>query len=392
MKPRDVVKGVSYVGAVDWDRRLFDSLVPIPNGTSYNSFLISGSEKTALVDTVDPTHCHVLIEYLKDVPSIDYIISHHAEQDHSGSIPVVLAKYPNAKVLTTQKGKGILASHLGIPEDKMTAMEDGATISLGGKTIEFMHTQWVHWPETMSTYLVEDKILFSCDLFGSHLAVSGLYETDSSKVLDAAKRYFAEVMMPFRTHIKKHIERFESRDIALIAPSHGPLHRNAADIMNAHKDWVSDKLSNTVVIPFTSMHGSTQAMADYLTESLSKKNIQVERYNLSVTDTGRFIISLVDAATMVIGSPAILTGAHPQVIAAAYLANALKPRLKYASVIGSFAWGSKTVEDIKAVMTGLKVEWLNPVMIKGALSEDGKIELDRLAGEIHDRHKQAGIA
>jgi len=208
MEARRITEGVYQLGAIDWDRRLFDSLIPLPDGTSYNAYLIEGSEKTALLDTVDPAMADVLFSQLEGVPSIDYIVAHHAEQDHAGAIPDVLVKYPNAMVVTTPKGKGILMSLLlmsllHVAEGRFITVDDGETLPLGGKTLEFIHAPWVHWPETMLTYLREDKILFTCDFFGSHLATTDLYATDEARVYEAAKRYYAEIMMPFRQMIAK---------------------------------------------------------------------------------------------------------------------------------------------------------------------------------------------
>ncbi|MCK4443305.1 MAG: MBL fold metallo-hydrolase, partial [Thermoplasmata archaeon] len=147
----ELTKDIHYVGAVDWDRRLFDSLIPLPEGTSYNSYLIRGGEKTALIDTVDPPKEKELLSNLEKlgVESIDYIISHHAEQDHSGAIPTILKKYPNAKVVTTPKCKSMLMDHLLLSEDDFIEVEDRETLSLGNKTLEFIYAPWVHWPETM---------------------------------------------------------------------------------------------------------------------------------------------------------------------------------------------------------------------------------------------------
>jgi flavorubredoxin len=153
MQPRKIKDNIFSVGAVDWDRRLFDSLIPLPDGTSYNAYLIKGSEKTVLIDSVDPTMQDVLMRQLEGVDNIDFVVSHHTEQDHSGAIPEVLKKYKAASVLATQKGKEMLVDHLCIPEEKITAVDDGQTMSIGGKTLTFIHTPWVHWPETMCTYL-----------------------------------------------------------------------------------------------------------------------------------------------------------------------------------------------------------------------------------------------
>jgi flavorubredoxin len=201
---RQLKTNVYAVGAIDWDRKLFDELIPLPDGTSYNAYLIKGSEKTALIDTVDPTKTYVLIDNLVKggTTKIDYIISHHAEQDHSGSIPEILLLYPEAKVVTNAKCRDMLMDLLHIEEGKFITIEDGQTLSLGDKTLQFVFIPWVHWPETMGTYLKEDKIFFPCDFFGSHLATSSLFVDDQATVYESAKRYYAEIMMPFRGPIK----------------------------------------------------------------------------------------------------------------------------------------------------------------------------------------------
>src|SRR4030042_1404775 len=255
MKPREIKPQIYAVGAGGWDRRLFDSLIPLPDGTSYNSYLIKGSQKTALIDTVDPPMEQVLVRHLDElgITAIDYVIANHAEPDHAGSIPRILAKYPQAKVVVTPKCKDMLIDLLMVPAEKFITVNDKETLSLGNKTLEFLYAPWVHWPETMLTYLKEDKILFPCDLFGSHVATTDLYVTDEGQVYEAAKRYFAEIMMPFRAQIQKHLEMLQGYQIDLIAPSHGPMHKKPEFIMKAYHSWVFDNPGNIVVLTFVSM-------------------------------------------------------------------------------------------------------------------------------------------
>ncbi len=166
MAAREIVPGVFAVGAIDWDRRLFDELIPLPDGTTYNSYLVRGSEKTVLIDTVDPTKTSELITNLESlgVNKIDYLVASHAEQDHSGSIPAVLERFAGVKVVTNQKCRDLLIALLHVPEERFIVIDDGDTLDLGGKTLEFIIAPWVHWPETMLTYLAEDRVLFPCDL------------------------------------------------------------------------------------------------------------------------------------------------------------------------------------------------------------------------------------
>jgi len=390
MKPRELKPNIYWVGAIDWDRRLFDELIPLPDGTSYNAYLIKSSEKTALIDTVDPTKTDVLIDSLNqlNVENIDYVVANHAEQDHSGTLPQMLKLYPNVKVVATPKCKNLLMDLLLIPENKIVTVEDRETLSLGDKTLEFIHAPWVHWPETMLTYLREDRMLFTCDLFGSHLATSDLYVTDEATVYEAAKRYYAEIMMPFRIVIQKNLEKIKDLQIEMIAPSHGPVYDKPEFIIEAYRDWVYTPPKNMVVLPYISMHDSTRKMVEYFVSALVERGINVKQFNLAKTDIGKLAIALVDAATIVIGSPTVLTGPHPNVVYAVYLANALRPKLKFASVIGSYGWGGRIVEHIAGMLSNLKVELLEPVVIRGFPKEDDFKALDRLADEILNKHKE----
>ncbi|MEA3476529.1 MAG: FprA family A-type flavoprotein [Candidatus Cloacimonadota bacterium] len=389
MAVRKVKSEIFSVGAIDWDRRVFDELIPLPDGTSYNSYLINGSEKIVLIDTVDPYKENILIENLQklNVKNIDYIVANHAEQDHSGTIPKILELYPNAKVVTNQKCKNMLIDLLTISEEKFIVINDGDTISLGNKTLKFILAPWVHWPETMLTYLIEDKILFTCDFFGSHLAVSDLFVKDIEKVYESAKRYYAEIMMPFRNNIKKHIEKISNLDIETVAPSHGPIYDKPEFIIDAYKDWISDDVKNEVIIPYVSMHGSVEKMVNYLVNSLIEKGITVKPFNLTKTDIGELAISLVDAATIVIASPTVLVGPHPAIVSATYLANALRPKTKFASIIGSYSWGGRMVEQITGMLSNLKVELLSTVLVKGYPKEEAFKSLEKLADEISEKYK-----
>ncbi len=391
---RQLKANVYTVGAIDWDRRLFDELIPLPDGTSYNAYLIKGSEKTALLDTVDPTKTAILIDNLikSGVGKIDYVVSHHAEQDHSGSIPEILLLYPDAKVVTNAKCRDMLIDLLHIDEGRFITIEDGQTLSLGDKTLQFVFIPWVHWPETMGTYLKEDKIFFPCDFFGSHLATSSLFVDDEGTVYESAKRYYAEIMMPFRGPIKKNLEKIKPLQIEMIAPSHGPVYNKPEFIINAYKEWVSDEVKNEVVLPYISMHESTKKMVEHLVGALIEKGIAVKQFNLAAVDIGKLAMALVDAATIVVGSPTVLIGPHPKVAYACVLANALRPKTKFASIIGSYGWGGKMVEQITGLLSNLKVEILEPVIAKGNPKDSDFTALDNLAGKIAVKHRELKIA
>ncbi len=390
MNARTLRDGISWVGAIDWDRRLFDSLVPLPEGTSYNAYLVKGSDKTVLIDTVDPSMAPRLASHLASVERLDYLVSNHAEQDHSGSIGMVLARYPEAKVLATPKGVKVLHELLRVPEDRMVAVADGERLSLGSRTLQFVHTPWVHWPETMCTYLEEDGVLFSCDLFGSHLASSNLF-ADSAKVFEPAKRYYAEIMMPLRQAVQKAVDKVRVLPMSLIAPSHGPAYDQPEFIINAYASWTSPRLRNVVLIPAVSMHGSTKEMVEHLTGALVDRGVGVERFELPVTDIGKLAISLVDAATVVLGSPTFMGGPHPLAVSAAYLVDLLRPPTKHLSFVGSYSWGTQIAQSLPSLLPHLKVEVIPPVLSRGFPTDADRVALDELADRIATKHKELDI-
>lgn len=390
MEKRRIKENIYEIGAIDWERTLFDALVPLPNGTSYNSYFIRGSEKQAIIDTVDPSLSHVLLDNLKNlrIDHLDYIIVNHAEQDHSGSIMIILERYPQAQVVTNQKCKNLLQELLHVPSDRFLVIEDQSKLSLGDKTLQFYITPWVHWPETMLTHLIEDGILFTCDLFGSHLATSHLFASAIPEdVYEAAKRYYGEIMMPYRKLIKRYIEKIEPLKLKIIAPSHGPVYDNPRFIIDAYTNWTSDLVKNKVVIPYISMHGSTKRIVDYLMSALASNGISVKEIDLSTADIGKLIIELIDSATMIISSPAVLVGAHPTVASAAYLVNALLPKIRYFSIVGSYSWVNKVTCHLEDLLCNIKAEKLPYVMISGLPKDEDYQKLDHLAQIIIKKHQ-----
>ena len=268
---------------------------------------------------------------------------------------------------------------------------DGETLDLGDKTIEFMIAPWVHWPETMFSYVREDKVLFTCDFLGSHLATSDLFVTDEARVHESAKRYYAEIMMPFRSQVKRHLQRLRGMDIEMIGPSHGPIHNRPEFILDAYDEWVKDESENLVLIPYVTMHGSTQKMVDHLVNALIHRGISVVPFNLTYADLGKIAINLVDAATIIVAAPMVLAGPHPTALHAAALVNYLRPKAKYAGIIGSYGWGGRLVETFAAVLGGLKAEFLEPILVKGYPKADDLAKLDDLADEILRLHTESEL-
>jgi len=393
MIARKITPDILSLVAIDWNRRIFDELMPLHEGTTYNSYVIRGSKKTALVETV---YAPFTADYLAalekaGVTHVDYVIANHGEQDHSGSIPAVLERYPEAMLVTNARCRDLLREALPIAAERVLEVKEGDTLSLGNKTLSFHLMPWVHWPDTMVSYLVEDGILFSCDFFGSHLASSDLLAVDEPRVTTAAKRYYAEIMMPFALHIRKHLAKLENFKINMIAPGHGPVYDRPEFILDLYRTWASEVPRPEVIVPYVSMYDSTTQMVNYLIDRLMERGLSVRPHNLVGADMSMVAESLVDASTVVFATPAVLAGPHPDVVSTAYLANALRPKMKFAGIIGSYGWGGATVTHrLVELLSGLKnqVTFFEPVLTKGMPDATDYAQLDRLVEEIATANQQ----
>lgn len=389
---KHITSNVWWCGAIDWDRRMFDALVPLPDGTSYNSYLIRGREKTVLLDGVDETQRHILFEHLSDVPKVDYIVSQHAEQDHSGTLPDLMRRYPEAVLLASPLGVKMLQDHLDLPAERMRAVKDGETLDLGGgQTLRFVMTPWVHWPETMCSFLEPERILFSCDFYGSHLATSELYAKEGVRVYRAAKLYYAQIMMPYAKQVSRNLEKAAALNPAYIAPSHGPLYDKPEIVMSAWKEWNDAPPRNLAVVAYVSMHGSVRRMTERLVAALIQKNVGVRQFDLTSADLGELAMTLTDAATLVFGASAMLNTVHPVLASAAFTINALKPKARWAALYGSFGWSDKALDSLPPMLNNLSVEWLPAATVKGYPRREAFEQLDRLAEHIAARHLTLAI-
>ncbi|MEO0275780.1 MAG: FprA family A-type flavoprotein, partial [candidate division WOR-3 bacterium] len=201
-------------------------------------------------------------------------------------------------------------------------------------------------------------------------------------------RYYAEIMMPFRKHIIKHLEKLKNYEIEIIAPSHGPVYDQPNLIINAYNEWISDNVKNCVVIPYVSMHGSINKAIDYFVKELIKKGIEAKPFNLIVTDIGELAISLVDCATVVIGTPTVLGGPHPNVFYILYIFKILRPKTKFISLIGSFLWGTNILKFIEDLLKGIDIEMIEPVIFKGYPKDEDLEKIKNLVEKIYQKHKE----
>ena len=393
MKFQEIKNNIYYCGLNDCDRRIFDELIPLEHGTSYNSYLVKGSEKTAIIDTMYPPKTTEYIKRLVEnqIGKVDYIVANHGEQDHSGSIPALLEKYPNAVVLTNPKCAENIKSMLHVPEEKIRVVADGEEISLGDKTLKFIFAPGVHWPDTMFTYIKEDNVICTCDFLGAHYTFSDVFAVESNELYKRAKRYYAEIMMPFRMMCKRYTKMIQDMKVDMILPSHGPVHKNPDYILDAYADWTSDEPKNLVVMPYVSMYNSTKEMIDYLAGKLEEKGIKTFKFDIVDDDLGDLAMELVDAATIAMGTSMVLAGPHPMAVNVAYLAAVLRPKAKFATLLGSYGWGGKLFDVIADLLAPLKLDLVEPLQIKGKPTEDDFKKLDVMAESIYEKHKSIGL-
>lgn len=390
MEIKEIVKNVYAVGSKDPHRPLFDQLMPLSEGTSYNSYLIKGNDKIALIDTVYPPFEEEIENKLKDmgIDRIDYIIADHGEQDHSGALPKLLEKYPMAKIVTNAKCKEITMGFLPLSDEQYMVVEDRAEPDLGGKTLQFIFAPWVHWPDTMFSFLKEDRILFSTDFFGAHATNFDLFWDEDPSIIPLAKGYYAEIMMPFARIFQKYLPMVEELKPAMIASSHGPIYRRPQFIIDLYKQWSGAQKKNQVVIVTVSMYGSTTQMVDYLKAELEAKGISVKQHDAVHLNMNALACDLVDSAGLIVATPTVLTGPHPAVVEPIFLANVLKPTLKYVTLIGSYSWGTMVVQKVKEMLGNLKdTTILEPVLSKGTPKEADLTALKALAGQIEQMHQ-----
>lgn len=393
MKFQEIKNNIFYCGLNDCDRRIFDELIPLEHGTSYNSFLVKGSEKTAIIDTMYPPKTKEYLKRLSEnqIGKVDYIIANHGEQDHSGSIPALLEKYPNAIVLTNPKVAENIKNMLFVPEEKIRVIADGEEVSLGDKTLKFIFAPGVHWPDTMFTYAKEDNVIFTCDFLGAHYTFSDVFAPEGLELEKSAKRYYAEIMMPFRMMCKKYTKMIKEMNVDMVLPSHGPVYKNPDYILDLYTDWTSDAPKNLVALPYVSMYESTKEMVDYLSEKLEAKGIKTFKFDMVEDDLGDLAMTLVDCATIVMGTSMVLAGPHPVSVNVAYIASVLRPKAKFASLIGSYGWGGKLFDLIAQILAPLKLDLIEPLQVKGKPKEDAYKKLDEMAESIFEKHKSIGL-
>ncbi|MCI5824046.1 MAG: FprA family A-type flavoprotein [Candidatus Gastranaerophilales bacterium] len=379
-----IIDNVYYIGSYDKERKIFDELMPLSEGTTYNSYVVKGDKKTAIVETVYFKKADEYVKRLIDNNiNVDYIIANHGEQDHTGAIGKVLEQFPNALVVTNKKVADNIISMLNIPSEKIKLIEDGEELSLGNKTLRFKFAPFVHWPDTMFTYLVEDNILFTCDFLGAHnTTCENIFADYSENLISCAKKYYAEIMMPFRKFAAQYTDYVIELAPKIVLPSHGPIYDNPKFILDLYKKWTSDETEKLVVISYVSMYGSTKLMVDYLKAKVEKEGFNVKEYDMVNVDTCAFASDLVEACSVIFASPMVLAAPHPFALTGALLVNALRPKIKSYGVIGSYGWGGVLAGTYDKLISTIKPTKLGEVVVKGLPQDVDYKKLDDIAKQI----------
>ena len=355
LKAIEMKKGIYWVGAVDWSMRSFHGY-STRRGSSYNAYLIL-DEKITLIDTVKAPFVAELLERISsivDPKKIDYIISNHVEPDHSGSLPIMAKCCPNAKIVTSAPNglKGLTGRY---GELNYQSVKTGETLSLGARTLSFVSTPMLHWPDSMVTYCSEEKILFSNDAFGQHLAANRRFddENDLHIIMEEAKKYYANILMLYGKQAQTALAALGSLPIEMILTGHGVSWRaHIPEILDAYKKWSAGELEEKAVVVFDSMWGSTERLAKAITDAFTAKGVPVAYFDLRADHISDVITEVLTAKYLAVGSPTINNQMMPPVAAFLCYLKGFVPKGRKAFAFGSFGWGGQSVglveDELKA--------------------------------------------
>jgi flavorubredoxin len=350
----EIKKGVYWVGAVDWDIRHFHGpSYHTQKGTTYNAYLII-DEKVTLIDIVDAHFVDVMLNNIKEIidPSkIDYVIVNHVEPDHSGGFPKLMEYAPNAKVFCSKNGKDAMLHHY-FGDYSYEVVKTGDVIPLGEKSIKFIEAPMLHWPDSMFTYIEEESLLLPNDAFGQHLASTHIFddENDMCEMMEEAKKYFANILMPFSPLVIKKIEEIVKMGlkIDMIAPSHGIIWRSHPEkIIEKYMEWAKAEGEKKAVIVYDTMWHSTEKMARAVLDGLASEGVVTRLYRVSISEVNDIITDILDAKVVLVASSTINNTMIPHVAYFLEELMGLKPRNKIGASFGSYGWGKGAVTNIE---------------------------------------------
>lgn len=356
MNRTEIVPGIYWVGAIDWDIRNFHGYLT-QRGSAYNAYLIM-DEKIVLVDTVKHYLTHEMIAKINeivDLSRIDYIVSNHVEMDHSGALPAILKLATNAKIVTSPNGERGLKRHFKEPWN-FCVVHSGDRLPIGKHTLQFVHTPMVHWPDSMVTFIPEEGLLMSNDAFGQHIATAARFDDETGWALieEEAAKYFANIVLPYADNVKKALKALSSLKIKMIAPSHGIIWRSFIHkILEKYTTWAENKTQDKALIVYDSMWGSTAKMAYKLLEGLSGARLKVTLRSLKSNHISDIMTDLLESRLIAIGSPTLNNGMLPTVAAFLCYIKGLRPKNRQGFAFGSYGWGGQAVGEIEKVMETL---------------------------------------
>jgi len=353
-----VLEGVDWVGYVDWTVRDFHGY-NTPRGATYNAYLVR-DEKTALIDTVKGPFADELlrnVSALTELPEVDYVVCNHAEPDHAGALPRVMEALPNATLVCNKKCVAALSRHFDISTWKTRVIATGEGIRLGKRTLQFIDTPMVHWPESMFTFIPEEKLLFSMDAFGQHYATSGRFddEVPLCTLMAEAKKYYATIVTPYGKQVAGVLEQAASLDIGMIAPAHGVIWRtHIAKILEAYEDWCVCRPKPKVVVIYDTMWDSTGRMARAIHEGASLSGVEAVLVNIRGSNLTQIATEIIDTATVAFGSATLNRGMMPMAGAVLTYLKGLSPVGKAGFAFGSYGWGKGGPEAVNECLTAMK--------------------------------------
>lgn len=384
MKPAELKKNLYWTGICDTELRVFDIIMETEFGTTYNSYLIKGSKKTALVETAKfkffDTYLKKL-ESLTDISRIDYIIVNHTEPDHAGSVEKLIELNPNIKIVGTAAALGFLKNIVN-RDFYSIAVKENDVLSLGDKTLQFMILPNLHWPDTMYTYLEEDQVLFTCDSFGSHYSFDGILlseVTDEEGYQRAAKYYFDNIIGPFKPYMKKALKRIEHLPVSMICTGHGPvIDCRVQEIMSWSDKWstvTNPNTEKTVIIPYVSAYGYTKEMAEEIARGIQDSGeVAVRMYDLVEDDTAKVLEELGYADGILFGTPTIVGEALKPIWD---LTTSMFSRIhgkKLASAFGSYGWSGEGVDHILERLRQLRMKVVDGLKVRFKSGKNDLIE------------------
>lgn len=367
MKAIPITDNIYWVGGIDWDIRTFHGY-RTPRGTTYNAYLII-DEKITLVDTVKHYLFDEMVSRISDIidpAKIDYVISNHVEMDHSGGLPRIMELAPNAKIFTSPNGEKGLKAHYKENWD-FTIVKSGETLSLGKRSLTFVHTPMVHWPDNMVSYMPEEKILFSNDAFGQHIASAERFDDQIPLdiILEEASAYYANIVLPYGGNVQKAQQSLSGLDIKVIAPSHGIVWRsNIENIIKEYQKWSSNETDNKAVIVYDSMWHSTEKIAYAIQEGFENKGVTTKMMNLQTNDISAIMTQVLSAKYICVGSPTLNNNMLPTVAAFLCYLKGLAPKKRIGLAFGSYGWGGQSVGQVEESLKSCGFELMDQVRIQ----------------------------